>query len=137
MANEQNLMPIEIVNSRRTREQHSEDSRKAGKKSGEVRRQRKAMKEQMEMLLSLPFNLKDNNGQDVVETLAQLGIDKDKIDNQMAMIISLWKTAIGDSNQKIQAVKEIREIVQDSQVVNKENRVQIVNDLPEDDEDDN
>lgn len=137
MANEQNLMPIEIVNSRRTREQHSEDSRKAGKKSGEVRRQRKAMKEQMEMLLSLPFNLKDNNGQDVVETLAQLGIEKDNIDNQMAMIISLWKTAIGDSTQKIQAVREIREIVQDSQVVNKENRVQIVNDLPEDDEDDN
>lgn len=137
MANEQNLMPIEIVNSRRTREQHSEDSRRAGKKSGEVRRQRKAMKEQMEMLLALPFNLKDNNGQDVVETLAQLGIEKDNIDNQMAMIISLWKTAIGDSNQKIQAVKEIREIVQDSQIVNKENRVQIVNDLPEDDEDDN
>lgn len=137
MANEQNLMPIEIVNSRRTREQHSEDSRKAGKKSGEVRRQRKAMKEQMEMLLSLPFNLKDKNGQDVIETLAQLGIEKDNIDNQMAMIISLWKTAIGDSTQKIQAVREIREIVQDSQVVNKENRVQIVNDLPEDDEDDN
>lgn len=137
MANEQNLMPIEIVNSRRTREQHSEDSRRAGKKSGEVRRQRKAMKEQMEMLLSLPFNLKNNNGQDVAETLAQLGIEKDNIDNQMAMIISLWKTAIGDSTQKIQAVREIREIVQDSQIVNKENRVQIVNDLPEDDEDDN
>lgn len=137
MANEGNLMPIQEVNSRRTREQHSEDSRRAGKKSGEVRRQRKAMKEQMELLLSLPFNLKDNNGQDVVETLAQLGIEKDNIDNQMAMIISLWKTAIGDSTQKIQAVREIREIVQDSQVVNKENRVQIVNDLPEDDEDDN
>lgn len=28
MANEQNLMPIEIVNSRRTREQHSQDSAK-------------------------------------------------------------------------------------------------------------
>lgn len=137
MANEQNLMPIQEVNSRRTREQHSEDSRRAGKRSGEVRRQRKAMKEQMEMLLALPFNLKDNNGNDVIEILTQLGVDKDKIDNQMALIISLWKTAIGDSNQKIQAVREIREIVQDNQVVNKEERVQIVNDLPEDDEDDN
>ena len=135
MANEQNLMPIEQVNSRRTREEHSEDSKKGGQKSGEVRRQRKAMKEQMEMLLSLPFNLKDNNGQDVVETLAQLGIEKDKIDNQMAMIISLWKTAIGDSNQKIQAVREIREIVQDEQTSNNNNRIEIINDLPEDDED--
>ena len=32
MANEQNLMPIEEVNSRRTREQHSEDSRKGGQR---------------------------------------------------------------------------------------------------------
>ena len=137
MANEQNLMPIETVNSRRTREEHSEDSRKAGIKSGEARRRRKAMKEQMDMLLSLPFNLKDNNGNDISEMLTTLGIEKEDIDNQMAMIISLWKTAMGDSNQKIQAVKEIREIVQDSQTVSKENRVQIVNDLPEDDEDDN
>lgn len=134
MANEQNLIPF---TSNQNREEAKKNGAKGGKKSGEVRRQRKAMKEQMEMLLSLPFNLKDNNGQDVAETLAQLGIEKDNIDNQMAMIISLWKTAIGDSNQKIQAVKEIREIVQDSQIVNKENRVQIVNDLPEDDEDDN
>jgi hypothetical protein len=137
MANEQNLMPIEQVNSRRTREEHSEDSKKGGQKSGEVRRQRKAMKEQMEMLLSLPFNLKDNNGNDISEMLSTLGIEKENIDNQMAMIISLWKTAIGNSNQKIQAVREIREIVQDSQTVSKENRVQIVNDLPEDDENDN
>ena len=137
MANEQNLIPIEQVNSRRTREEHSEDSKKGGQKSGEVRRQRKAMKEQMEMLLSLPFNLKDNNGNDISEMLSTLGIEKENIDNQMAMIISLWKTAIGNSNQKIQAVREIREIVQDSQTVSKEDRVQIVNDLPEDDENDN
>lgn len=136
MANEQNLMPIELVNSRRTREQHSEDSRRAGKKSGEVRRQRKAMKDQMEMLLSLPFNLKDNNGNDVADALAQLGIDKDNIDNQMALVISLWKTAINsNSSQQIQAVKEIREIVKDEQTTNNDNRVQIINDLPGDDDD--
>jgi len=136
MANEQNLMPIELVNSRRTREQHSEDSRRAGKKSAEVRRQRKAMKEQMEMLLSLPFNLKDNNGNDVAEALSALGIKKDQIDNQMALIISLWKTAMNsNSSQQIQAVREIREIVKDEQTTNNDNRVQIINDLPEDDED--
>lgn len=138
MANEQNLMPIEEVNSRRTREEHSKDSQKAGQKSGEVRRQRKAMKEQMEMLLSLPFNLKDNQGNDVADTLTALGIEKESIDNQMAMIIALWKTSINsNTSQQIQAIREIREIVQDSQTINKENRVQIVNDLPEDDEDDN
>ena len=133
MANEQNLIPW----NKRTESEQREYAKKGGQKSGEVRRQRKAMKEQMEMLLSLPFNLKDNNGNDISEMLSTLGIEKENIDNQMAMIISLWKTAIGNSNQKIQAVREIREIVQDSQTVSKEDRVQIVNDLPEDDENDN
>ena len=133
MANEQNLIP----GNKRSQSEARENGRKGGQKSGEVRRQRKAMKEQMEMLLSLPFNLKDNNGNDISEMLSTLGIEKENIDNQMAMIISLWKTAIGNSNQKIQAVREIREIVQDSQTVSKEDRVQIVNDLPEDDENDN
>lgn len=137
MANEQNLISIEQVNSRRSREEHSEDSRKGGVKSGEVRRQRKAMKEQMEMLLTLPFNLKDNKGNDLAEMLSELGIEKENIDNQMAMIISLWKTATNSrSSQQIQAVKEIREIVKDEQTTNNDNRVQIINDLPRDDEDD-
>lgn len=132
MANNQNLIPF---TSDQSREEAKKNGAKGGIKSGEVKRQRKAMKEQMEMLLALPFNLKDDNGNDLVEKLSVLGINKEDIDNQMAMIISLWQTAIGDSNQKIQAVKEIREIVQDNQTVNNENRIQIVNDLPEDDDD--
>ena len=136
MANEQNLMPIEEVNSRRTREEHSRDSSKGGKRSVEVRRQRKAMKEQMEMLLSLPFNLKDRDGNDIAEMLSTLGIEKDKIDNQMAMIIALWKTAMKDGRNQVTAFQEIRKVVQDENTVNDDNRVQIINDLPRDDEDD-
>lgn len=134
MANEQNLIPF---TSNQSREEAKKNGHKGGQKSGEVRRQRKAMKEQMEMLLALPFNLKDNNGNDVADMLSQLGIPKGKIDNQMAMIISLWKTAIGNSPQKITAVQEIRKIVQDEQTTNNQDRIQIINDLPneEDDED--
>ena len=40
MANEQNLMPIEEVNSRRSREQHSADSSKGGKKSAAIRKEK-------------------------------------------------------------------------------------------------
>ena len=50
MANEQNLIPIELVNARKTREERRESASKAGKASGEARRKRKAMKEQMESL---------------------------------------------------------------------------------------
>lgn len=127
MANEQNLMPIELVNSRRTREQHSEDSRKAGKKSAEVRRQRKAMKEQMEMLLTLPFKQTKQ-----LKFIKELGISEEEIDNQMALIVAMYGKALkGD----VQAFNTIREVTQDSQTISKENRVQIVNDLPGDDED--
>ena len=134
MANEQNLIPIEQVNSRRSREEHSEDSRKGGQKSGEVRRQRKAMKEQMEMLLSLPFNVKDRYGNDIADMLSQLGIPKENIDNQMAMIIALWKTAVGNGKQQIQAVQEIRKIVQDEQTASDDDKVQIIDDLPDNDD---
>ena len=132
MANENNLIPY----SKRSKKEAREDGRKGGKKSGEVRRQRKAMKEQMEMLLSLPFNLKDSEGNDIADMLSELGIDKNNIDNQMAMIISLWRTATNSrSSQQIQAVREIREIVQDEKNVSNTNRIEIINDLPEDDED--
>ena len=47
MANEQNLMPIQVVNSRRTREKHSEDSRKAGIASGKARRENKLIKDRI------------------------------------------------------------------------------------------
>lgn len=46
-----NLMPIEEVNSRRSREKHSEDSRKAGIKSGESRRARKTFRESLLYIL--------------------------------------------------------------------------------------
>lgn len=135
MANEQNLIPIEEVNSRRTREEHSKDSQRGGQKSGEVRRQRKAMKEQAELLLSLPFNLTDKKGNELKEVLKKLGIDEDNIDNQMAMIVSLWKTALGNGRNQVTAVQELRDIIGDK--AEKEatvQRVEIINDLPSEDE---
>lgn len=127
VANEQNLMSIKEVNSRRTREEHSKDSKKGGQKSGEVRRQRKAMKEQFETLLTLPFTQTKQ-----LNFIESLGINSDDIDNQMALVIAMYGKALkGD----VQAFNAIREVVQDNQPINNENRVQIINDLPEDDED--
>lgn len=115
MANEENLIPF---TSEQSREEAKRNGAKGGKKSGEVRRQRKAMKEQMDLLLSLPFNVTDRNGKAIVDSLEFLGIDKEEIDNQMAMNIALWKTAINsNSSQQINAIKEIRDITKD----NKEN----------------
>lgn len=132
LANEKNLIPW----NKRTESEQREYARQGGKKSGEVRRQRKAMKEQAEMLLSLPFNLKDKNGNEVKKLLATLGIEEDEIDNQMAMIIALWKTALSGGKNQISAFQELRNIVQDEQTTEDNDKVQIINDLPFDDEGD-
>lgn len=96
MAKEDNLMPIQEVNSRRTREQHSEDSRRAGKASGEARRKKKLMKEQAELLLSLPLIDKDATKQ-----MQKLGIDTDNIDNQMALLVSMLRKGIKTGDKSI------------------------------------
>ena len=128
MANEENLIPYRF--NKRSANEARENGSKGGKKSGEVRRKRKAMKEQMEMLLTLP--VKD---QEQYSFISNLGIDKKEIDNQMALIVAMYAKALkGD----VQAFNAIREVTQDERTASQEDRVQIINDLPneEDEEDD-
>lgn len=118
MANEQNLIP----NNERSPSEVRENGKKGGKKSGEVRRQRKAMKEQMEMLLTLPCNK-----QKQLKLIKNLGIETEQIDNQMALIVMLYEKALKGN---MQAFHTIREIIQDHQVTSDNNRIEIINDLP-------
>lgn len=123
MANENNLIPI------KTTEDARQKGSNGGKKSAEVKRQRKAMKEQMELLLSLPC--KDKKA---INFMENLGIDND-IDNQMALMVTLYGRALKGN---MVAIQEIRKIIRDDQNEStSEDRVQIINDLPnKDDEDD-
>lgn len=124
MANEQNLIPF----NKRTESEQREYAKKGGQKSGEVRRKRKAMKEQMEMLLSLPFKQSES-----LEFMKDLGIEEDNLDNQMALIVAMYGKALkGD----VQAFNTIREVVQDEKTVKDEEKIQIINDLSLDEEDD-
>ena len=126
MANEQNLIPF---TSNQSREEAKKNGSKGGKKSGEVRRQRKAMKEQMEMLLTLPVKNREQHG-----FIASLGINEKEIDNQMALIVAMYAKALkGD----VQAFNAIREVTQDDKNVSQEDRVQIINDLPSEEDEEN
>ena len=90
MANESNLKPF---TSEQSREEAKKNGAKGGKKSGEARRKRKAIKEQMELLMSLP--VKDTKGKEI---LKKLGINNKNIDNQMLMIVAQYNKAIkGDT----------------------------------------
>lgn len=88
MPNEKNLMPIQEVNSNRTREQHSEDSRKGGIASGVSRRRKRSLKEAADLYLSLPVS-----DRRAWNKIARKGVDPADIDNQMAMIIGLTVAA--------------------------------------------
>ncbi|HPY86156.1 MAG TPA: hypothetical protein PLS20_14140 [Ruminococcus flavefaciens] len=62
MANEQNLMPISEVNSRRTREEHSNDSKKAGIASGKARKRKADLRRMAQEVLDGTF--KDKHGKE-------------------------------------------------------------------------
>jgi len=115
-----------IPQSERTKEEQRKIARKGGIASGKARRRKKLIKEQLGLLLSLP--LKDENAK---KKLKQLGIDADNLDNQMAMIISIWNKALkGD----VQAFNSIRDTVGEKpkdviENINNEQRIVIVNDL--------
>ena len=93
MPNEKNLMPIQEVNSSRTREQHSEDSRKGGVASGVSRRRKRNLKEAADLFLSMPVT--DTR---TFNKMAKAGIDVDDADYQMAVIVGLTiQAAKGDA----------------------------------------
>ncbi len=83
MANEGNLMPIQEVNSRRTPEQHSADSRKAGIASGVARRRKRSMREAADLYLSLPVSDRKQWNK----------LARKDVDNQMAIIVGLAEAA--------------------------------------------
>ncbi len=96
----QNLTPF---TSEQDREEAVKNGRKGGRASGKVRRQKKLMKEQMEYLLSLPVV-----DEEVKEELRNSGIDPDEIDNQMLLIVALYKKALtGD----VQAFNTLRDTI--------------------------
>jgi len=85
----ENLMPIEEVNSRRTREQHSADSKRAGQASAEARRKKKAIKETINLMLEMPvFNEK------MKKQMQDLGFIDEELTNQTALVLALYKRAL-------------------------------------------
>lgn len=102
MANEQNLKPIKTLST----EEAKKRGRNGGKRSGEVRRERKRLKEYMLLLLDLPVSdTKDFN------KLSKMGVPVESIDNKMMLAAALFKKAVTQGD--VAAVKEIRNIIGD------------------------
>ena len=77
-----------------TVEEQKKIASKGGKASVKARREKKKIKEQMELLLSLP-----NKDAKTKKKLKAMGIDIGNIDNQMAMVLSMYQKAISGDVQ--------------------------------------
>ena len=97
MGNPENL----IQNKDRTPEELREITRKGGIASGKKRRERKAMREQLEMLLNLP--LKNEKSK---EQIKKLGIKNTDINNQMAITIALFQKALSGDAKAYELIRD-------------------------------
>ena len=103
MANEQNLKPLSTSKAR-------EIGSKGGKASAKARKERKAMKEQMEMLLTLPVKSSKTK-----EVLKKLGIKSTEMNNQMALIVALYQTALKGGKNSVTAFNTIMEMTEEKE----------------------
>ena len=115
MPNEKNLMPIQEVNSNRTREKHSEDSRKGGVASGVSRRRKRSLKEAADLFLSMPVT--DTR---TFNKMAKAGIDVDDADYQMAVIVGLTMQAAKGDAKAAKAVFDLLGEIPDDDGGNKQ-----------------
>ena len=114
MAGEQNLKPI----------RSKEEARERGKKGG---RRKRTMKQTLEMIATLPFNIKDKNGNSIKEQLKALGINEGDIDYEMAMNYSLFLTAIKGGKNQVSAATFVRDTLGDKPI----DKVEVTKDTDE------
>ena len=105
--NEGNLIPI----SERSSEEIREMGRKGGIASGEARRRKRSMIDAIDLLLSQPCNLKGKgkNSKSIKDLAKQLGIKEEDMDNQMAIVISMFNVAMGGGKNSVNAATFLRD----------------------------
>ena len=90
MANDSNLVSLAT----RSQQERTEIARKGQEASTKAKKEKKLIKDSIELLLGLP--IKSNKTK---EQLRELGIDESEMNNQTAMVIAIYQKAIkGDVN---------------------------------------
>ena len=86
----------------RTKSEAKERGRNGGIKSGESRRRKKLMKEQMSALLSLA-----NKNKKMEKVMSSMGIKKSDQNNQMALVTSVFFKAMNGNTNAVNIVREL------------------------------
>lgn len=123
---QEDLIPM----SERTKEEQKIISTKGGIASGIARREKKAMKEQLNLLLSLPLK-----NPSTIKKLKGMGMNEEEIDNQMAMLLGVFNKALKGN---VRAAEFIRDTTDGKPLEKVEHSgstipVVIVDDMEEDD----
>lgn len=105
MAKKENLMPIEELNSRRTREEHSKDSKKGGIASGHSRRQKKSMKELARAIADNPANASSK------KKLSRMGIDDQDATNNARVVAAVFDKAVKGNMMAVEKWEELTETI--------------------------
>lgn len=96
MMSREDLTPV------RTKSEAKERGRNGGIKSGESRRRKKLMKEQMSALLSLA-----NKNKKMEKVMSSMGIKKSDQNNQMALVTSVFFKAMNGNTNAVNIVREL------------------------------
>lgn len=95
-------MPIQEVNSRRTREQHSKDSSKGGKASAEARRKKKTMRELASLMAAAPVTSRRAR-----KSLGEMGLDDEDMTNDALVTQALFYKALEGDVKAIEKWEEL------------------------------
>ena len=107
MANEENLVSL----ADRTTNEKREIATKGGIASGVARRRKRDMKDAIDLLLSNPCNLESKDGDSIKKLAKKLGIKEEDMDNQMAMIISMFRISLSGGKNSVSAATFLRDTV--------------------------
>lgn len=106
---DKNLRPV------RTKEEARERGRNGGIASGEARRKKRTMKNAINLLLEMP--LESNN---MSETMKKMGVADEDVTNQMALVVSMWREAVGGN---VRAAEFLRDTAGQNEKDNADRRI--------------
>ena len=116
MANIENLVPL-------TTEKAREIGAKGGKRSGEVKREKRTFKKAIEWLANSDIKLKGGN---VYDTLKGMGIDVDTLNPTQLATIGLWYGAVQGNATNYKTLMEGNNEIEEENSVNPTFKVEII-----------
>lgn len=116
MANIENLVPL-------TTEKAREIGAKGGKRSGEVKREKRTFKKAIEWLANSDIKLK---GGSVYDTLKGMGIDVDTLNPTQLATIGLWYGAVQGNATNYKTLMEGNNEIEEESSVNPTFKVEII-----------